>query len=140
MKSFRKYIVSLYCVTSSATLNSLSQIIGIECSPSSHERGAPHPKGRVWDKTHWKLESSLPSSSDLDHHIDDIFGRLSVANVKKAVQQIGDMDVYLDVAVITDLVACSVSLPIEIISTLQELGAAIEVTFYSGTQTEAEAK
>jgi Domain of unknown function (DUF4279) len=134
MKAFRKHIVSIACVTPSASLDQLSKTIGAEPSSSSHDRGTPRPAGDVWDVTVWKFESSLPSTASLEEHVDDVFKRLSLASIKRAVQLIGDMKVYLDVAVITDMAACSACFSVATIDTLQRLGASAEITFYSSAE------
>jgi hypothetical protein len=101
-----QYLLSLYVITQSLTLQDLSIILGKQGSSASHDMSAPHPgstskPGRVWKSTIWKCESPLAEDAILEDHLKWLEGELPTLNLRDP-RLPADCRFVVDIAMLDD--------------------------------------
>jgi hypothetical protein len=98
----KEFDVSFEIVSKSIGLSKLSSLIGLNCSPDSHDMGEPKGK-RKWEKTYWKLFSNEPKSATIEDHLDNIFFQMSKSSIlipENRIQLLpGDCSFYISIGI-----------------------------------------
>jgi hypothetical protein len=128
----KTYIVNLYITSPDRKLDELSAIVGRESGVHSSEvgsfRGLPE-KGRRWDYTTWKLESPLPSESELSDHLQYIADESQTLQLDE-IELLFDVTVELDIAVFFDTALATVKIDSHWTNFFGAKGIALEISCY----------
>jgi hypothetical protein len=127
-----EYDVCLVLASPSATLAAMSDVLGVQPSDGSHNRGDPHllrSRGQ-WQETVWKRCSECGRGAPLEQHLRQVFDGLPAVRVAECRQMIGDLQTYVSIGVFSDAQIPTAHLIPACVTLCAEYGAGIQVAFY----------
>ncbi len=126
-----KFMVSIDIVTKNADADTISRILGIPKSVSSHDQGDKRGfHDDTWECTVWRVDSGLPEERPLDEHVEKLLAAVVPAIRSRASHLPVDHAALLNIGVLFEGLTCGVVLRQEFVHRLGEANIGIEVTAY----------
>ncbi len=126
----RSFFVSLDLLSRQGALSDLTAAMGCPGGTASHDRNTPHPSGRSWERSLWRLDSTLPESAPLEDRIQALISRSRSLPLKDNPALPADLEKVLNIGVCFNGAETTVSLSPEILAWCAGLGIEVSMSAY----------